>query len=270
MFPNQADGALLKTLSPDSADAIDRCLQQGLLVARGDALAFRHELAREAVHEALQPHRRAALHAAVYAALRDASDADAALARQVHHAEGAGLVGEVAVLAPRAARYAAASGAHREAARLYALALQHGASAAAGRTRRGARSARARMRGDRPARRGDPRAPRSAAHPPPTRRPQARGHQPALAGAPARLERQHRRRVRLCAPGDRRARSAAARRRAGERLQHAVAPEPRRRAHDRCRDLGAEGDRAGRAGGQRGRTEPGAQHRGFGAAALRR
>ena len=36
MFPNQADGALLKTIAPDSADAIDRCLQQGLLVARGD------------------------------------------------------------------------------------------------------------------------------------------------------------------------------------------------------------------------------------------
>jgi len=48
----------------------------------------------------------------------------------VHHAEGAARVEAVAALAPRAARSAAASGAHREAARLYTLALRYGASLA--------------------------------------------------------------------------------------------------------------------------------------------
>ena len=132
LLPNQVAPAFLKAIAPSAADALDECLQRGLLVTRGDALAFRHELARVAVHEAIAPYRRASLHAEVFAALRDAAgDADESLARQVHHAECAGLVDEVARLAPCAARLAAARGAHREAARLYGLALLHGSALAA-------------------------------------------------------------------------------------------------------------------------------------------
>jgi len=125
--PKQMDTGLLKSIASDHAEAVERCVRIGLLVARDDALAFRHELAREAVLQSLDPQRRIALHTAVFEAL--AGD-DAALARQVHHAEGAMRVDAVRSLAPRAARYASASGAHREAARLYALALQHGSAMA--------------------------------------------------------------------------------------------------------------------------------------------
>jgi len=122
--PNQIDNALLQAIAPDSGEAVDRCVRKGLLVAKGGTIAFRHELAREAVLQAIDPQRRLGLHEAVFAALR--ADGDVSLARRVHHAEGAALVDAVASLAPRAARYAAASGAHREAARLYALALRYG------------------------------------------------------------------------------------------------------------------------------------------------
>ena len=129
LFPNQVDVALLRAVAATPPEAVDECLQQGLLVACGDALAFRHELAREAVQQAISPIRRANLHAAAFAALRAAAiDDNDLLARQVHHAAGAGLTDEVTRLAPRAARQAQASGAHREAARLYALALRHGAA----------------------------------------------------------------------------------------------------------------------------------------------
>jgi DNA-binding CsgD family transcriptional regulator/tetratricopeptide (TPR) repeat protein len=121
--PAQTDLVLLKSIEPDCDDAIDRCVRRGLLVTHDEVVAFRHELAREAVLQALDPLRRKALHAAVLSALPDGSDGE--LARQVHHAEGAGLVDAVASLAPRAARHASASGAHREAARLYALALRY-------------------------------------------------------------------------------------------------------------------------------------------------
>lgn len=121
--PNHTSNAVLERIVPDAAEAIDRCVRAGLLVALDDALAFRHEIAREAVVQALDPRRRNALHAAVFAALDD--DADVALARRVHHAEAAALVDAVITLGPRAARYAAASGAHREAARLYALVSRH-------------------------------------------------------------------------------------------------------------------------------------------------
>ncbi len=122
--PSQIDSTLLKVIAPGCCDEVDRCVRKGLLVVQGAAIGFRHELAREAVLQAIDPQRRLALHEAVFTALR--GQGDASLARQVHHAEGAALGDAVASLAPRAARHAAGSGAHQEAARLYALALQYG------------------------------------------------------------------------------------------------------------------------------------------------
>jgi DNA-binding CsgD family transcriptional regulator len=51
----------------------------------------------------------------------------ATVARRVHHAAQAGLSAAVLVLAPQAAREAAQASAHRQAAALYALALEHAA-----------------------------------------------------------------------------------------------------------------------------------------------
>ena len=82
-----------------------------------------HELARLAVSQAVTPARRTARHARIFAAFPPDANDDA-LARRIHHAEGAGLDGPVAMLAPLAARHAARHGAHREAARLYGLALR--------------------------------------------------------------------------------------------------------------------------------------------------
>ena len=132
LFPNQVDVALLTAIEPIAPGVIDECLQRGLLVLRGAAaLGFRHELARDAVYQAIRPHRRASLHAAVFAALQAQDGGDASLPSLVHHAESASLDEAVARLAPRAARHAAGSGAHREAARLYALALRHGTASQA-------------------------------------------------------------------------------------------------------------------------------------------
>jgi DNA-binding CsgD family transcriptional regulator len=125
VFPNQVDRPVLERMQEAADGAIDECLRLGLLVTRGTAIAFRHELAREAVLAALLPHRRAALYATAFHAMRDGDQSDEALVRQVHYAEGAGLAEDVARLAPRAARYAAENGVPREAARLYGLALTH-------------------------------------------------------------------------------------------------------------------------------------------------
>ncbi len=96
------------------------CVAAGLLEPAGDGVVFRHELARRAVAGALGADRAAALHGAVFDAL---SLHDVPAARLVHHAAHAGLGAAVLRLAPRAARDAAAVGDHRQAARLYALAL---------------------------------------------------------------------------------------------------------------------------------------------------
>lgn len=115
-----ATPGLLAALCGGAADHLTELLDAGMLVAVGAGVAFRHELAREAVLDHVAPFRRRALHAAALSALR-AAGADAA--RLVHHAEAAGDAEAVGELAPQAARQAAQRGAHREAAAHYERAV---------------------------------------------------------------------------------------------------------------------------------------------------
>jgi DNA-binding CsgD family transcriptional regulator len=117
----QADVALLAACGTP-AGAADECVARGVLRAQDRAVAFRHELARQAVLEAVAPQRLRALHRRVLAAMRVAPNPDPA--RLAHHAEAGGDADAVREFAPAAARRAAAAGAHREAAAQYARALR--------------------------------------------------------------------------------------------------------------------------------------------------
>ncbi len=124
--PPQAELWLLETIAPDTLAQLDECLASGMLDARPDAVAFRHELARLAVEGSLAPNRRAALHKLVLAALAEPPIGLPDLARLAHHAEAAGDADAVLRFAPAAAERAASLGAHREAAAHYARALRFG------------------------------------------------------------------------------------------------------------------------------------------------
>lgn len=112
---------LLEALGFD-ADPISECLAGGMLVADGPILAFRHELARRAMLDAITPVARRELHRRVLAALRTRSSVDAA--RLAHHAEEADEREAVVEFAVAAAKQAASVGAHRQAAAQYARALR--------------------------------------------------------------------------------------------------------------------------------------------------
>src|SRR5215218_11483613 len=118
------DPDLLFSVAGPVLDEADECIARGLLRPTGDDLAFRHELAREAILAAIAPHRRRLLHARVLAALRDGPDAERDLARLAHYAEAAGDRAAVLEFATAAAEQAAALHAHREAAAQYARALR--------------------------------------------------------------------------------------------------------------------------------------------------
>jgi DNA-binding CsgD family transcriptional regulator/tetratricopeptide (TPR) repeat protein len=85
----------------------------GILEVSPEGVRFRHELTRRAVVDALPVSRRIELERRVLAVLIETGVADPA--RLVHHALAAGDVDAVVEWAPRAARDAAASGAHRQA-----------------------------------------------------------------------------------------------------------------------------------------------------------
>ncbi len=127
LLPGHADLALLHAMGVDAArETIDECLRVGILVARERGLAFRHEITRNAVRDAMPAHDRARGHAAAYRAwYEQGASADEHGAHRMHHAEAAGLTAQAAALAPLAARRAATTGDHREAARLYRIALDH-------------------------------------------------------------------------------------------------------------------------------------------------
>lgn len=115
---------LLHDLTAAESGSIDECLATGVLCAHNGAFVFRHELAREAVLEALTPTRALSLHRLVLHALQSPLAPTADVARLAHHAEGAALQEDVLQYAPAAAREAAARGAHRQAAQQFARALR--------------------------------------------------------------------------------------------------------------------------------------------------
>jgi DNA-binding CsgD family transcriptional regulator/tetratricopeptide (TPR) repeat protein len=115
--------SLLEGVLGEKPRGLDECLAAGMLRSAGGGVAFRHELARQAVEEAIDPVARAELHAGALAALGSSEDS----ARLAHHAEAAGDAAAVLVHAPAAAKGAARLGAHREAAAQYARALRFSA-----------------------------------------------------------------------------------------------------------------------------------------------
>jgi DNA-binding CsgD family transcriptional regulator len=114
--------ALLEAVLGGPPQGLDECLAVGVLQAVDGEIGFRHELARRAVEEAIEPVRRADLHGRALATLRAGSDADDA--RLAHHAEAAGNADAVLEHARAAGAKAAELGAHREAAEQYARALR--------------------------------------------------------------------------------------------------------------------------------------------------
>ena len=136
LVPRHADMALLERFAAPRPDAIDECLRAGILVAQPSGeptLAFRHEIARNAVHDAMSPHERTRGHAAAWRAWCDMASLDdddahrlhrdAYGAHRLHHAEAAGMLAQAAALAPAAALRASTTGDHAEGARLYRLAI---------------------------------------------------------------------------------------------------------------------------------------------------
>ncbi len=116
--------SLLTHVTGDEAEAIDTCLDAGMLVESGAQLRFQHELARQAVHEAIGPSRRAALHRQTLEIMTAGAAGVVAPDRMAYHAEEAGDRAAVIDYGTLAAERAAALGAHRDAGDQYGRVLR--------------------------------------------------------------------------------------------------------------------------------------------------
>ncbi|GAB3862762.1 AAA family ATPase [Nocardioides maradonensis] len=125
VFPGSVERTVAEQLGADP-DGLDLAVDDGLLVEDGGRLAFRHELARLAVADALHSADRRRLHAEALRLVEAMVPVDEALA--VHHAVEAGDTVAMVRHAPAAADRAEVAGARREAIAHLELALRVGSS----------------------------------------------------------------------------------------------------------------------------------------------
>ncbi len=116
---------LLAALASSEINTLEECLSAGILHAQDDSLSFRHELARQALLDAISAPRKTTLHGEILTALEADPEGRADVARLAHHAEGADDPQAVLRYAPAAARQAAAANARRQSAAQYARALKY-------------------------------------------------------------------------------------------------------------------------------------------------
>ena len=125
LVPGGAETWIFEQGLPALTTALDECMGLGVLRANGEVLAFRHELARQAVENSLSPGHARHLHTQILQALLKRDPEAVSLARVVHHAVQAGDGAVILRCAPEAARQASRLGAHREAAAHYQVALNY-------------------------------------------------------------------------------------------------------------------------------------------------
>jgi len=113
VVPQRAELWLLEALSGAAVGAVDECVSAGMLVAEGDGVVFRHELARLSLESLLGPASKARLHSLALAAISARPGHALDFARLAHHAEAAGDIDAVARFALPAAERASSMGAHR-------------------------------------------------------------------------------------------------------------------------------------------------------------
>src|SRR3989440_1933497 len=108
VVPNRTERWLLEAVLGSASLALEECLTSGMLSLDHTTVAFRHELARQAIESTLSPLRQQTLHRQVLQAILDHAENASQTARFVHHALGAHDGTLVARYAPLAGKKAAA------------------------------------------------------------------------------------------------------------------------------------------------------------------
>ncbi len=116
---------VLEEASRHTRDGLADCIAVGMLQEESDGVAFRHELAREAILESIDPLRRRGLfRTALKATIKSVGAGRGELAQLAHYAEGAADARAVVEHGVAAAEAATALGSHREAAQQFRRVLR--------------------------------------------------------------------------------------------------------------------------------------------------
>ncbi|HEY6906303.1 MAG TPA: AAA family ATPase [Ignavibacteriaceae bacterium] len=124
VIPTKTEIELLRKLSGDPEERLDHCINKKILTADKNLVAFRHELARQAILDSIPEFKRTLIHQKVLSCLLENENKQELLARITHHALQAGDKDRILEYAPLAAKQASALGAHSLAADHYKNALK--------------------------------------------------------------------------------------------------------------------------------------------------
>lgn len=120
--------SFLERFSSYPVSALGECIGGGILVDAGASLLFRHELARDAVHDAIDPLARRLIYRDVLAeAVAAGLEQREKWAQLAHYTEGAADLDSLFRYSLSAATAAVSLGANREAAAHYAKVVEHSA-----------------------------------------------------------------------------------------------------------------------------------------------
>jgi ATP/maltotriose-dependent transcriptional regulator MalT len=125
IFPAGMDIWLLNKLYPEGLSSLDQTLQSGIILCDSETLRFKHELYRTILEDSISMLKKMQLHKLVLRHLIEQEDKTVTLVKVVHHAKNAHDWKVVETYAPKAALQAVSFGAHAEASRLYATAIQY-------------------------------------------------------------------------------------------------------------------------------------------------
>ncbi len=110
VVPQRAELWLLEALAGAAVETVDECVTAGMLVAEGDGVVFRHELARLSLESSIGPASKARWHRQALAAISGRPGPALDFARLAHHAEAAGDADAVVRFALPAAERASSDG----------------------------------------------------------------------------------------------------------------------------------------------------------------
>jgi DNA-binding CsgD family transcriptional regulator len=125
VLPTGLDIRYLEQMDPVYAEAVEPCLQAKIFIIEKGLLRFKHELYRRTIEVSLSPLLRVVLNRRILDMLLESFEENNETERIIHHAKNANEYELVIHHAPRAARQAAALGAHTEAAKLYLTAIEY-------------------------------------------------------------------------------------------------------------------------------------------------
>lgn len=122
--PTGLEISYLERIEPAYAEAIETCLDSGIMIVKDRQINFKHELYRRTIEAALSPLVRIDLNKKILELFRESFEQNQEIERIVHHAKNANAHDLVIKYAPLAARQAARVGAHIEASKLYRSAIE--------------------------------------------------------------------------------------------------------------------------------------------------